>query len=155
MLSRTYGSGAGAWLSATGNRIASRTLSGARCGRGVPPELGTVARVRRGPAALDHNEVVFQPFLAYGTAHRRPGVDNARAFSSKAANAVVRNVGIMAHIDAGKTTVTERILYYANVTRQFGEALPCQHTRCLPARLCGSAQRASAPPHPAHRTLPP
>ena len=40
----------------------------------------------------------------------------------------LRNIGIAAHIDAGKTTVTERLLFFTGTTRKLGESHDGQAT---------------------------
>ena len=54
----------------------------------------------------------------------------------------MRNIGIMAHIDAGKTTCSERILFYTGVSYKVGEVHEGDAAACLgqlvePIRLFG------------------
>ena len=56
-----------------------------------------------------------------------------------------RNIGIMAHIDAGKTTTTERILYYTGVNYKIGE------THDGTATMDGQQESVPADPLEHHR----
>ena len=47
-----------------------------------------------------------------------------------------RNIGIMAHIDAGKTTTTERILYYTGVNHKIGDTHEGTATMDWMAQMC-------------------
>jgi elongation factor G len=51
----------------------------------------------------------------------RVGKDISEVVARSLPIAQIRNIGIMAHIDAGKTTATERILYYTGVSHRLGE----------------------------------
>ena len=51
-----------------------------------------------------------------------------------------RNIGIMAHIDAGKTTTTERILFYTGKSHKLGEVHEGEATMDWMGEILFSAQ---------------
>jgi elongation factor G len=78
------------------------------------PFFALVALVPVAPIPLSAGSLPFHPFP---TSRDKDLETMARSFPLEK----TRNIGIMAHIDAGKTTTTERILYYTGRTHKMGE----------------------------------
>src|SRR5437660_1571269 len=60
-------------------------------------------------------------FMATATMEKKPASANPNSPERKFPLERTRNIGIAAHIDAGKTTITERVLFYTGMIHKMGE----------------------------------
>ena len=84
--------------------------------------IGIMAHIDAGKTTTTER-ILYYTGVNYkiGETHDGTATRNERIMARKVSLENTRNIGIMAHIDAGKTTTTERILYYTGVNYKIGE----------------------------------
>jgi len=88
---------------------------------GIKIRCRSVADVRKESYAKKMGALIRRSLGAEGFALSDQGRQAAGEMSKQSKINNIRNIGIIAHIDAGKTTVTERILYYTGRSYKMGE----------------------------------
>src|SRR5438094_3511143 len=107
---------------AAASRWPSRSRKKLRTPRPVRATRSKNARTRtkwRRPTGL--SRIFAGNFMATAIMEKKPASTNPNSPERKFPLERTRNIGIAAHIDAGKTTITERVLFYTGMIHKMGE----------------------------------